>query len=87
MIGFNLGSLLKHLKILFFFRNNINNKLGRLRIRVLSLNKALLEKGVPLETGYRGEVWGRTWRLVLSCWQKGLWCWLVEGAKRRLGSL
>ena len=60
MIGFNLGSLLKHLKILFFFRNNINNKLGRLRIRVLSLNKALLEKGVPLETSYSGKVWGRT---------------------------
>ncbi|RVX08813.1 hypothetical protein CK203_011016 [Vitis vinifera] len=29
------------------------------------------EKGVPLETDYSGKVWGRTWRMVLSCKEEG----------------
>ena len=43
--------------------------------------------GVPLEMGYNGKVWGRTWRMVLSCKEGGAWCWLVEHNKRSLGSL
>ena len=39
-----------------------------------------------METSYSGKVWERTKRMVLSCREEGLWCWLVEGDQRKLGS-
>ena len=45
------------------------------------------EKGIALEIGYSGKVWVRTWRMVISCRDGGIWCWLLEGDERRLGRL
>ena len=44
---------------------------------------------VPLKMNYCRKVGGITWRMELSLVEREghAWCWLVEGYKRKLGTL